>query len=305
MATAATAGTMGSWERCIAGHAQDPCPSKVGAPGPANAQVRWRAAPGVILWASGPGLLQAMNAARPAMNGARRLLSLTLPLTLLSGCGPAPEELRGTAYLAISVEGDQPLTKAILQEEVLQAQAIVAAFRQLHPHVAIETNLLRESSFIEEVRRRQVDPDSLQRLEIPADALAGLPILWRPQLACFNRARLANSPTSTDALISQARRGLRVGLAVESRSLFWSASPLGADRAILAAAAGRPLAAGESEGLRRWLAWLSAANFNQKAFIVPDQEALVEGLLDRRLDWIPCNSGNLAGCAPPWGPPSG
>ncbi|WP_146134662.1 hypothetical protein [Aphanothece minutissima] len=272
-----------------------------------------------------------MNAARPAMNGARRLLWLVLPLSLLSGCGPAPEELRGTAYLAISVEGDQPLTKAILQEEVLQAQAIVAAFRQLHPRVAIETNLLRESAFLEEVRRRQaaglgpdlmlvagstahalveadlarglelpqavrrqVDTDSLQRLAIPPRGLAGLPILRRPQLACFNRTRLASSPASTDALLREARGGVRVGLAVESRSLFWSTGPLGADRAIIAAAAGRPLAAGEREGLQRWLAWLSAANFNQKVFIEPDQEALVQGLLERRLDWIPCNSGSLS-----------
>jgi hypothetical protein len=272
-----------------------------------------------------------MNAARPAMDGARRLLWLALPLSLLSGCGPAPEELKGTAYLAISVEGDQPLTKAILQEEVLQAQAIVAAFRQLHPHVAIETNLLRESAFLEEVRRRQaagfgpdlmlvagstahalveadlarglqlpqaarrqVDPDSLQRLAIPPRGLAGLPILRRPQLACFNRTRLASSPASTNALLREARGGVRVGLAVESRSLFWSTGPLGADRAIIAAAAGRPLAAGEREGLQRWLAWLSAANFNQKVFIEPDQEALVQGLLERRLDWIPCNSGSLS-----------
>ncbi|KAF0654474.1 hypothetical protein L107_03196 [Cyanobium sp. Copco_Reservoir_LC18] len=265
------------------------------------------------------------------MDGARRLLWLALPLSLLSGCGPAPEELKGTAYLAISVEGDQPLTKAILQEEVLQAQAIVAAFRQLHPHVAIETNLLRESAFLEEVRRRQaagfgpdlmlvagstahalveadlarglqlpqaarrqVDPDSLQRLAIPPRGLAGLPILRRPQLACFNRTRLASSPASTDALLREARGGVRVGLAVESRSLFWSTGPLGADRAIIAAAAGRPLAAGERAGLQRWLAWLSAANFNQKVFIEPDQEALVQGLLERRLDWIPCNSGSLS-----------
>ncbi len=272
-----------------------------------------------------------MNPALQAMNGALRVLLLTLPLSLLSGCGLARDELSGTAYLAISVEGDQPLTKAIQQEEVLQAQAIVAAFRQLHPRVAIETNLLRESAFIEEVRRRQaagfgpdlmlvagstahalveadlarslqlpqatrrqVDPDSLQRLEIPPRGLAGLPILRRPQLACYNRSRLATSPTSVDELLSQARGGLRVGLAVESRSLFWSTGPLGADRAIIAAAAGRPLAAGEREGLQRWLAWLSAANFNQKVFIEPDQEALVQGLLERRLDWIPCNSGNLS-----------
>ncbi|MEA5392432.1 extracellular solute-binding protein [Cyanobium gracile UHCC 0139] len=272
-----------------------------------------------------------MNPARQALNGALRVLLLTLPLSLLSGCGLAPEELRGTAYLAISVEGDQPLTKAILQEKVLQAQAIVAAFRQLHPHVAIETNLFRESDFVEEVHRRraaglgpdlmlvagstahalveadlarsfqlpqatrrQVDPDSLSRLEIPPRGLAGLPILRRPQLACYNRTRLASSPANTDDLLTQARGGLRVGLAVESRTLFWSTGPLGADRAIIAAAAGRPLAAREREGLRRWLAWLSAANFNQKVFIEPDQEALVQGLLERRLDWIPCNSGNLS-----------
>jgi len=265
------------------------------------------------------------------MNAALVVLLLTLPLTLLSACGLSSKELSGTAYLAISVEGDQPLTAAILQEEVLQAQTIVEAFRQLHPHVAIETNLFRESAFIDEVRRRQaaglgpdlmlvagstahtlveaelargvdmpratrhqVDPDSLERLEIPPRALAGLPILRRPQLACYNRSRVATSPATTDSLIDQARGGLHVGLAVESRSLFWSAGPLGADRAIIAAAAGRPLAADERQGLQRWLEWLSAANFNQQVFIEPDQESLVQGLLERRLDWIPCNSANLS-----------
>ncbi|WP_411872007.1 hypothetical protein [Vulcanococcus limneticus] len=69
---------------------------------------------------------------------------------------------------------------------------------------------------------------------------------------------------------------------------------LGADRGIIAAAAGRPLTASERQGLQRWLEWLSAANFNQQIFIKPSQESLVQGLLARRLDWIPCNSGNLS-----------
>ncbi|MCP9860215.1 MULTISPECIES: extracellular solute-binding protein [unclassified Cyanobium] len=261
----------------------------------------------------------------------KAVLLVVLPLTLLSACGLGSKDVSGTAYLAISVEGDQPLTKAILQEEVLQAQTIVEAFRQLHPHVAIETNLFRESEFIAEVRRRQaaglgpdlmllpgstahtlvdadlarglrlpgatrnqLDPDSLARLEITPTTVAGLPILRRPQLACYNRDRVAASPATTVALINQARRGLRVGLAVESRSLFWSTGPLGADQALIAAAAGRPLKADERQGLMRWLEWLSAANFNQQVFLEPDQEALVQGLLERRLDWIPCNSGNLS-----------
>ncbi len=133
---------------------------------------------------------------------------------------------------------------ALLQEEMQQAQTVVDAFRQLHPHVAIETNLYRESAFVEEVRRRQaaglgpdlmlvagstahnlleaglaraielppavrnqVDRDSLQRLETPSHGLAGLPVLRRPQLACFNRSRMATSPATTDELISQARSG--------------------------------------------------------------------------------------------------
>lgn len=261
------------------------------------------------------------------MRAARAFLLLTLPLALLSGCDLGSKELSGTAYLAISVEGDQPLTKAILQEEVLQAQTIVEAFRKLHPHVAIETNLFRESDFIAEVRRRQaaglgpdlmllpgstartlvdtdlarglslpqvtrnqMDPDSLARLEITPGTLAGLPILRRPQLACYNRSQLATSPATTVALIDQARQGLRVGLAVESRSLFWSTGPLGAR---------------ERQGLQRWLAWLSAANFNQQVFIEPDQEALVQGLLERRLDWIPCNSGNLGRLREALGPALG
>ncbi len=276
------------------------------------------------------------------MNAARAFLLLMLPLALLSGCGLGSQELNGTAYLAISVEGDQPLTKAILQEEVLQAQTIVAAFRKLHPHVAIETNLFREGDFIAEVRRRQaaglgpdlmllpgstarslveadlarglslpevtrhqLDPDSLARLEIAAGDLAGLPILRRPQLACYNRSQVTSSPATTVALIDQARRGLRVGLAVESRSLFWSTGPLGADQALIAAAAGRPLGARERQGLQRWLEWLSAANFNQQVFIEPDQEALVQGLLERRLDWIPCNSGNLGRLRQALGPDLG
>ncbi|MBW4530237.1 MAG: hypothetical protein KME02_06045 [Aphanothece saxicola GSE-SYN-MK-01-06B] len=276
------------------------------------------------------------------MRAARAFLLLTLPLTLLSACGFGSQELSGTAYLAISVEGDQPLTKAILQEEVLQAQMIVAAFRKLHPHVAIETNLFREGDFIAEVRRRhaaglgpdlmllqgstartlveadlarglnlpevtrhQLDPDSLARLEIRPGTLAGLPILRRPQLACYNRSQVSASPATTVALIDQARQGLRVGLAVESRSLFWSTGPLGADRALIAAAAGRPLGARERQGLQRWLEWLSAANFNQQVFIEPDQEALVQGLLERRLDWIPCNSGNLSRLREALGPALG
>ncbi len=134
-----------------------------------------------------------------------------------------------------------------------------------------------------------MDPDSLERLEITPSRLADLPIRRRPPLACYNRSRV-----TTGALIDQARRGLRVGRAVESRSLFWSTGPLGADRAIIAAAAGHPLTAVDHQALRRWLEWLSAANFNQQVFIEPNQELLVQGLMERRLDWIPCNSSNLS-----------
>jgi hypothetical protein len=44
------------------------------------------------------------------MRAAKAFLLLTLPLTLLSACGLRSKELSGTAYLAISVDGEQPLT---------------------------------------------------------------------------------------------------------------------------------------------------------------------------------------------------
>jgi hypothetical protein len=124
-------------------------------------------------------------------------------------------------------------------------------------------------------------------------ALAGLPILIQTQVACFNRKRLPNPPTSLEELLSASAQGNTIGLSVDLTNLFWTAGSIGALNALNRAAVGAPLNPEERRSIFNWLAWLQNAGNQRRVTFYGNASSTLQEFKAGRLDWIPCDSVNL------------
>jgi hypothetical protein len=114
-------------------------------------------------------------------------------------------------------------------------------------------------------------------------------------LACFDRRRLAQAPTSLDQLLAVAASGKPIGLAVEPSSLWWTAGALGAQGALAPIFTGNPRAVSSSEAsdrsaLETWLLWLRQTTLQSRVDLASGPQDLTVGLESGRLAWIPCYS---------------
>lgn len=137
------------------------------------------------------------------------------------------------------------------------------------------------------------NPDALRRMRLPGGGLAALPIFIQPQVACYNRKRLPNPPTTLQQLLSAGARGHSIGLGVDLDYLFWTAGSVGAVEALNRAAAGQPLSAAARQSITRWLTWLQNASDQQRVTFHASQITLQHELAAGRLDWISCSSMSL------------
>ncbi len=239
---------------------------------------------------------------------------------------------KGTAYVLIGSFGQEQLSQALVEEQEELVRLLEADFQQLHPQVSLQLALSREGRIPAELEARQRDglaPDLLlvsgttarelhrRQLSRPVPVtpeltrllrphvrdrlrsngtdrqLVGVPMLLEPQLACFNRQRLPQSPTTLAALEEASERGIEVGIPVNVIDLYWSAGALGANDALISATRGQRLTAAQQEGVLRWLRWLRSANMRERVNFFSHQEALLQGLIGGQLDWITCRSTSL------------
>ncbi|MBD2423351.1 extracellular solute-binding protein [Cyanobium sp. FACHB-13342] len=167
----------------------------------------------------------------------------------------------------------------------------------------------------------QVAPDLLNHAQ-GSRGLAGLPLFAEVTVACFDRRRITEPPTTLNNLLTVAAAGNPVGLSVDPSGIYWTAGALGAAQAlkpILLPDTSKPDAAlltSQNQDLQRWLAWLRQSALQGKVYLGSGPEDLVTGLESGRLAWIPCFSpllvrlnrtmGRHLGVAPlpdgPWGP---
>jgi maltose-binding protein MalE len=204
-------------------------------------------------------------------------------------------------------------------------------FRQVNPHTHFVVQLYRESALLNELSqrnatglgpdlllitnhtalklaqagltrsphltpelRRVIDPATLRRTSLHnSNRLASLPVVQKAQLACFNRTRLQQVPTTVQELLAISASGNSVGLEVYPPGIFWSAGALGAIDALQQALLRRPLNPEQQRALVRWTRWLQDANTQQKVTFYSNQSALLEGLSSGTLDWISCHSTDL------------
>jgi arabinogalactan oligomer/maltooligosaccharide transport system substrate-binding protein len=263
-------------------------------------------------------------------------------------------ELRGTIYIAVGVSDDA--LDAELQSELRQRMArLQTMFRALHPDVRLQVQVYPEDSLSNELRIRnrtglapdllvvnqstarelslqglirpvrfaptvtdQLDPGSIARAQRSNGSLVGLPLDLQPQLACFDKRRVKQSPATLKELQASSAKGLEVGFAIDAANLAWTLGPLGAIESVSSLMANGTVTPLARERIGGWLQWLHAADQQRHITVFPSQTQLVDQLMIGGLDWISCRSinftrlktklGKYLGVAPlpagPYGPAS-
>ena len=144
----------------------------------------------------------------------------------------------------------------------------------------------------------EIHPRFLAEFRLADDRFLAVPLLAEPQLACFNRRRVPDPPTSLDQLIALSAKGMRVGLPLAATDLYWTASGSEAEDSLQAllesaddsAAAAPSFKATDQRKLLGWLNWLDNANQQQNVEFAEESIDLVERLGRGDRDWISCNS---------------
>ncbi|MBM5796526.1 MAG: hypothetical protein FJ049_10455 [Cyanobacteria bacterium M_surface_7_m2_037] len=259
----------------------------------------------------------------------RGLLLAAVSCLGLAGCN-GRFELPYVLYLAIGTNNDQAIDAELMEETQGRLGVLELGYRQIHPESQFQFGLYPEAIISNALKRRnraglgpdlifvngdtalrmlasgvvnpfpatatqlnQFDPDDLDRIRNSRGQLAGLPTVLHTQVACFNRNRLPNPPTTVTELLAASASGHPVGLTVEPYGLFWTLGSLGALAGIEQAVAGQQPSAANTQRIEAWLAWLQNASTQQRVTFFSDQQSALSEFMAGRLDWIPCNSISL------------
>lgn len=251
-------------------------------------------------------------------------LVLLLAAGLLGGCtGFGTDAL----FLYVETESDESRQMEIAEARKATSQ-LLSDFAKVNPQVHIHVRHFTADEIVRQTRfraSRGLGPDLLvsrvataltlhegsltetvrlsgQRLGAieprflddfrQADGLLAVPLLAQPQLACYDRRRLARPPGSLAELMERSEEGLRVGLPLTLADLYWTSSGVGADAALLRLMEGRTPApdAADRRALRRWIDWLVAANLREHVVFADEPSELVHRLKAGELDWVSCSS---------------
>jgi maltose-binding protein MalE len=244
-----------------------------------------------------------------------------------------------TIYLAVGLREDSAITSQVQKSLRQRLARLQRSFQDIHPHVQLELLLFADDRLVEELRRRnrsglgpdllvveadtarqladlgltrpvrfpaavsdQLEPALLGRLARGEGKLAGLPWSLQPQVACFNRARMARSPTTLKELLQASAEGKRVGLGANLSNLAWTLGALGAIDSVGAVLAEGPVHPELRPQLHGWLQWIRNAELQQRISFLPSQDQLLQGLNAGELDWITCRSTHISALRTTMGP---
>lgn len=244
--------------------------------------------------------------------------------------GPRDDEVHGSIVLAVGINSDDKIDAALLEDLKRRVGDLIQAYRTLHPRVHVEIQPFPEDRLAVELERRsrdglapdlvvvnstiarslaqrgltrliripatvaeQLDPGALARVRKPDGRLIGLPLLLQPQLACFDRRRVQQPPTTLEELLDRNGGRMQAGLPINPVNLAWTLGPLGALDTVKRLADGHPATATDRARVVAWLNWLANAHLQQGIYFLTDQDELVKRLANGRLDWISCRSTQL------------
>jgi len=142
-------------------------------------------------------------------------------------------------------------------------------------------------------QRQAIPAELLTRVSTSEGAITGLPVSQYIQLACYDKRKLKNPPTTLRELAQQSSDGNIFGLTQNFENLYWSVGSYGAGKALMLALRGDTPTTQDVKQLVRWLTWLRAASFQQNVLFMNDQATLRQQLIDGNLHWISCWSSQL------------
>ena len=264
--------------------------------------------------------------------------------------GAQGRTLRGTVVMAMGINSDETIDGELTEALKGRLAITLREFRLIHPHAHVQLQLFPEELMVEETGYRttaglgpdllfvsnttatnllqagltrtvrmppallaRMDPAEARRFQGSNGKLTSVPVLLIPQLACFDRRRLTQSPATLDALLQESGQGLRVGLPLDGFNLAWTFGSLGVVESVEQLFAGQPATDERRQALGRWLRWLQQADQTQDVNFQLSQSQLIQDLGKGQLDWTICRSTHLArlkyllgthlGIATlPWGP---
>lgn len=239
-------------------------------------------------------------------------------------------ELQGTINVLVALDQQTTFSEGILEEQASLTQQLAKNFRAVYPGVNIQIELINDQNLAKQLQQRYHDglspdlilvngrsaqdlhemglslpvpnswyantdikPSLVQRFSLSKQQSMGIPVFLVPQVACYNRKRLRASPASLTELMEASKKGLEVGLALDMYDLFWTVEAWGGKAAVDAAPGNEALTPAQKQGLLRWLKSLLQANLVLSVNFFNEQEQMIQGLINGRLDWITCRSTNL------------
>ena len=252
------------------------------------------------------------------------------PPDVRQGNAVSRDDVHGSIVMAVGINNDDTINAALLEDLNQRIGDLVRSYRTLHPRVHVEVQPFQENRLVQELERRsrdglapdlvmvngttartlslkgltrpirmppsvtdQLDPGSLERVRRPDGRLIGLPVLLQPQLACFDRRRVQEPPATLEALLARNGGRMQAGLPIDAINLAWTLGPLGTLGTMERLAGGQTATAADRARVQAWLRWLGNAHLQQGIHFLSNQEDLVQGLADGRLDWISCRSTHL------------
>lgn len=252
------------------------------------------------------------------------------PPDALQGNAVPSDNVHGSIVLAVGINNDDTINAALLEDLNQRIGDLVRSYRTLNPRVHVEIQPFQEDLLVQELERRsrdglapdlmmvngttartlslkgltrpirippsvtdQLDTGSLARVRLADGRLIGLPILLQPQMACYDRRRVQDPPATLAALLARNGGLMRAGLPIDAINLAWTLGPLGTLGTMERLAGGQPATAADRARVRAWLEWLGNAHLQQGIHFLANQEELVQGLANGRLDWISCRSTHL------------
>lgn len=267
-----------------------------------------------------------------------RWLSLLLLLSLTGACGVNPLPRKTLILYVETGEGGYGLKRSdTLAGNRAMMEEIIKQFQAVYPDTNISPHFPEGDEIVEDVRKRhsrglgpdlmltrlstavdlnkaglteQVDASALNLDEIKPSYVSGyrkngeiygVPIALAPQVACFDRRRISQSPDSVAELVSLAASGVPIGLPMGIRDNYWTSTGVGAQR-ILAGLFGfqsdtspATISAAEKQSFVDWLTWLKVINLQKNISFFRSIDDLDRMFQQGELVWIPCRGPSLRG----------
>lgn len=275
-----------------------------------------------------------LSAEKKGARGGPHSLALLLLVLTGTGCASTKDTLEGTVYIYLGLTEHQTLNAEIVKTKRERVGRFLTAFQSEHPGVHVQLQFYSEEDLPAQLRRRngagqgpdlllinaetarhlsrnqlvrsiqpsdevkdQILPETLTPLADGSDSYVGLPFVFEPQLACFNKALIQHPPSTLDELLALSDTTDGIGLPLNMSSLYWTLGSLGAEQSYARLIRGEKLTAEMKKTLLRWLRWLQDSNTHVGMYFYMSIDLLRQDFLAGKLAWVSCRSPFIANFA--------